>query len=149
VSGNTQHYAGGIGYFPSLGGTILFLGRNDLGVNFTPFGGNPIMPFDIRQEDAVVQLDVIGNQVSLRAWRVGDTPPLQPQISAIDNTYTTAGPVRIAGGTGTNRDSTTIFRYVHVSDTHIPIPEPSTGVLFVLAAIAATFLRNPRNCWTS
>jgi hypothetical protein len=143
IFGDSQHYLGGIGYFPNLGGTVVFLGKNSLGLNYTQFGGNPVMPFDIRQEDAVVQLDVIGNKLSLWAWRAGDTPPAQPQLSAIDNTYTTAGPVRIVGGTGTNRDSTTIFRYVHVAD--MPIPEPSSCVFAGLACAGLlSFVRRPR-----
>ncbi len=135
VVGDTQHYAGGIGYFPNLGGTILFIGKNDLGVDFTQFGNNPIMPFDIREEDAVVQLDVIGNTVSLWAWRAGDTPPAQPQLTAHDNTYTSAGFVRLAGGTGLSGDSTTVFRYVQVANEHIPVPEPSAGVLMCLGVV--------------
>jgi hypothetical protein len=146
VFGDTQHYIGGIGYYPGLGGTVLFIGKNNPGINFTQFGGNPVMPFDIRQQDAVLQFDVIGNKLSLWAWRAGDAPPIQPQLTAIDNQYTTAGPVRIVGGTGTNRDNTTIFRYVHVADSHIPIPESSSGVLIVLGLAAATILFPRRIC---
>jgi hypothetical protein len=135
VFGDTQHYIGGIGYYPDLGGTVIYIGKNNPGINYTQFGGNPVMPFDIREEDAVLQVDVIGNRISLWAWRAGDTPPSQPQLTAIDNQYTTAGPVRIVGGTGVNRDNTTTFRWVHVSDTHIPIPEPSTGVLLAVSLV--------------
>jgi hypothetical protein len=135
VVGDTQHYIGGIGYYPDFGGTVIFIGKNNPGINYTQFGGNPALPFDIRQQDAVVQLDVIGNRISLWAWRAGDTPPTRPQLTAIDNQYTTAGPVRIVGGTGTNRNSATIFRWVHVADSHIPIPEP-TSLIFVATAVA-------------
>ncbi len=128
---DTQHYVGGIGYFPNLGGTVLFIGKNDVGVSYRQFGGNPVVPFDIRFEDAVVQLDVIGDRISLWAWRAGDPPPVRPQLTARDTTYTTAGFVRIAGHTGTGGDSETIFRFVHVADTHIP--EPSSFVLTTLA----------------
>ncbi|MCA9166279.1 MAG: hypothetical protein KDB23_01365 [Planctomycetales bacterium] len=135
VIGDTQHYVGGIGYFPNLGGTILFIGKNDLGVDYTQFGGNPVMPFDIRKEDAVVQLDVIGDTISLWAWRARDVPPEQPQLTAHDSTYTAAGFVRIAGGTGVNRDSVTTLRYVQVANEHIAVPEPSTAMLAWLGLI--------------
>jgi hypothetical protein len=142
VAEDTRHYVGGIGYFPGLGGTVLFIGKNNPGVSFTQFGGNPVMPFDIRQQDAVVQLDVIGNKLSLWAWRAGDAPPAIPQLTATDNQYTTVGFVRIVGGSGTHRDSTTIYRFVHVSNTHIPIPEPTTALLVVVAPTGAmTFVR--------
>jgi hypothetical protein len=81
------------------------------------FGDFPVLPFDIRQEDAILQLDVIGNQLSLRAWRPGEPMPAQPQLTAQDDAYQ-SGWVAIIGGS----EGTTTFRYVGVADASIANP---------------------------
>lgn len=119
---DSHHYFGGIGYFADLGGTILFAGRNDAGTSRIFFTDvDPVLPFDVRAEDAVVQLDVIGKEISLWAWRHGDSMPTAPQITGNDDTYAD-GWVRIASTT--ENGNVTTFRYVGVADTHI-VPESS------------------------
>jgi hypothetical protein len=74
---NNLQYFGVISYQPSLGGTIVALGRGNGWENApTYFGGFPVMPFDIRHEDAMLQLDVIGNDLSLWAWRPSEARAL-------------------------------------------------------------------------
>jgi RNA polymerase sigma factor (sigma-70 family) len=82
--------------------------------------------------DVVIQFDVIGNELSLFAWRPGEMKPVLPQLQATDNEYT-------RGITGLIWDtpalgSTTTIRYFHVANS--PIPEPSSVVLGSLGFIA-------------
>jgi hypothetical protein len=98
-----------------------------------------VLPFDVRREDAIIQLDVIGNQLSLWAWRAGDPRPSAPQLTATDDTYS-SGFVRIIGGVGDNRDSVTTIRYVHVANASIP--EPATSGLVAIGAGALLI-----GCW--
>ena len=120
----SRNYFAGIDYSSTRGGTNLILGRADGGGNNTFFGDFPVLPFDVRTEDAVLQFDVIGNELKLWGWKAGDPMPDQPQVTATDNTYT-EGTMRIANETRNNNIST--FRYVHVADMHIP--EPTTLLL--------------------
>ena len=72
-----------------------------------------MLPFDVRTEDAVLQLDVIDNELKLWGWKAGDPMPDQPQLTATDSTYS-EGTMRIASETINNNIAT--FRYVHVAD---------------------------------
>ena len=96
---STGNYFGGIEYNPNEGGTILILGRADGGGNITFFGDFPVLPFDVRTEDAVLQLDVIGNELKLWGWKAGDPMPDQPQLTATDSTYS-EGTMRIFNDDG-------------------------------------------------
>ena len=143
IVGDSQHYFAGFGYYQNLGGSLFFAGRNDLGTNSTFFGPNLRLPFDVRAEDAVVQLDVIGNEVRAWAWRAGEEMPDEPQFFAVDSTYSEAGFVRLASGNtskGTGNSSAT-FRYVQVA-----VPETTTAAfgLVVAALMSVTYLRRHR-----
>ena len=46
-----------------------------------------MLPFDVRTQDAMLQLDVIGNELKLWGWKAGDPMPDAPQITATDDTY--------------------------------------------------------------
>jgi hypothetical protein len=131
------NYFGGIEYNQNLGDTRLNLGRND-GGSFTSFGVF-VLPFDVRTEDAVLQLDVIDNELKLWGWKAGDPMPDQPQLTATDSTYS-GGTMRIASETINNNIST--FRYVHVADMHIP--EPSTILLAMIGMAGACCYRRRR-----
>jgi hypothetical protein len=98
-----------------------------------------VLPFDVRTEDAVLQLDVIGNELKLWGWKAGDPMPDQPQLTATDSTYS-GGTMRIASETINNNIST--FRYVHVADMHIP--EPSTILLAMIGMAGACCYRRRR-----
>ena len=107
-------YFGGIEHRTSAGGTRLILGRIDGLNDFTFLGGFPVLPFDVRTDDAVLQLDVIGNEINLWGWKAGDPMPDQPQLTAIDNTYS-EGAMRIVNDAENSNIAT--FRYVHVADS--------------------------------
>ena len=128
-------YFGGLEYKQNRGGTVLFLGQVNADGTFTffeDFGDFPVLPFDVRTEDGVLQLDVFGNELKLWGWKAGDPMPDQPQLTATDSTYS-EGTMRIAGET-TNNNITT-FRYVHVADSHIPEP---TSILLAMFGMAGT-----------
>jgi hypothetical protein len=83
-----------------------------------------------QHEDVVLQFDLIGNQLSLYAWRPGQSKPSVPQLRASDSRFPrgSAGVILDfppVDGTGT-------FRFVHVSNT--PIPEPSGSSLALASA---------------
>ena len=83
------------------------------------FGGFPVLPFDIRKDDGVLQLDVIGNELSVWGWKAGESMPDRPQLTAVDDFYE-SGFVRILGGVDKNRTSTTEFRSVWLAqDGHL------------------------------
>jgi hypothetical protein len=84
------------------------------------------------EEDVLLQFDVFGDSLKLWVWRPGEPRPIDPLLSATDDAITVAGevgidyytlmpPPRVLGSA--------IFRYVHVSDTPIVIPEPCTATL--------------------
>ena len=133
-------YFGGIEYRPSLGGTVLYLGRANGDGSNTFFGGTPpLVPFDVRAEDAVLQLDVIGNELKLWGWKAGDPMPNQPQSTATDSTFS-EGTMRIVSDAQNLNIST--FRYVHVADMHIP--EPTTTLLAMFGMAGACCYRRRR-----
>jgi len=134
-------YFGGIRYSPN-NGTKLLLGRADGGGNNTFFGVRQLLPFDVRIEDAILQLDVIGNQLKLWGWKAGDPMPDQPQLTATDNTYS-EGTMRISNDDN-NPENLNIatFRYVHVADSHIP--EPTTLLLAMLGTAGTCCYRRRR-----
>jgi hypothetical protein len=75
-------------------------------------------------EDVVLQLDAIGNELSLYAWRIGDAKPAIPLLSVTDHAYTSGVPgLLISGGIA----HSAAYRYVHVANASIP--EPSAAVL--------------------
>jgi RNA polymerase sigma factor (sigma-70 family) len=76
------------------------------------------------QEDVLLQFDVIGDRLSLYAWRDGDAKPIRPQLEVTDSRYAegAVGIVHAAINSGIG-----IFRYVHVADASIP--EPPTMIL--------------------
>ena len=135
-------YFGALDYNPNFGGTRLLLGITDEDGPLTYFGDLTVLPFDVRIDDAVLQLDVIGNELKLWVWKAGDPMPDQPQVTATDNTYT-EGTMRIASETRNNNIST--FRYVHVADMHITdIPEPTTLLLAMFGMAGACCYRRRR-----
>jgi RNA polymerase sigma factor (sigma-70 family) len=90
---------------------------------------------DPSAEDVNIQFDVIGDQLSFWVWSVGEMRPLEPTISAVDDTIS-AGQLFLWTGQAPNgalgTPMTGAFRYVQISTTSIPIPEPSTATLSLL-----------------
>ena len=134
-------YFAGLEYRLNIDATILILGLRNDDDTLTFFGNDRSVPFDVRTEDAVLQLDVIGNELKLWAWKAGDPMPDQPQYTAIDSTYS-EGTMRIVNGTTDNNNNITTFRYVHVADMHIP--EPTTILLAMLGMASVCCLRRRR-----
>ena len=129
---DAQQYFGGIGYLS--GDSTLFLGRVD-GRGALTVLGNTTLPFDIRQQDGVLQLDVIDDELSVWAWKAGEKMPDEPQLTAFDSTYE-SGFVRIIGGVDHNRVNTTTFRSVHVATAHIPEPDSASLLFLGFASLA-------------
>jgi hypothetical protein len=72
--------------------------------------------FDARS-DIIIELDIVGNQLSGYAWQPGNPKPAAPQIMATDSTLP-AGPAGIAYDE--DDDNTTgLFRFVTAQDTPI------------------------------
>ena len=101
--------------------------------------GSAVVPFNPVQQDVMLQFDAFGDKLSLWAWPVGESMPVEPQVVAFDNTYP-EGPAGLisAAFAAAPTDSTT-FRFVHVADTHIP--EPSTFVLMSLGGLVLLYSR--------
>lgn len=155
-------YVAAIGHYPVFGGTAVFATRVDGNfqaggefVSFNTVDGRPfaLLPFDIRKEDAVLQIDAIGNEFTAWAWRAGDEMPEQPLFRFTDDTYTEPGFVAVALSNGDpNADafatgtSQAIFRYVHAADMPIhTIPEPAAASTASLAFfLIAMLLRSRR-----
>jgi RNA polymerase sigma factor (sigma-70 family) len=83
--------------------------------------------------DVVLQLDTIGNRISLWAWHAGDPKPNQPQLVVLDDTLT-FGSVVVGIGTdariGAGGFSRVAFRHFEA------VPEPSTAALGSLGLVA-------------
>jgi hypothetical protein len=67
---------------------------------------------------------VIGNELSVYAWRLGEAKPAAPLLSVTDNAYTSGVPGLLISGVNAHSAA---YRYVHVANS--PIPEPSTAAL--------------------
>ena len=87
--------------------------------------------FDVTQEDLMVQLDAIGNQLSLWVWRPTESMPVEPLVSAEDSTIQMGGVRLWINDLNTSDRVEGAFRFVHVADAHIP--EPSTLLLCIIA----------------
>ena len=140
------------GYFASVvfstefGGSVVVAGRTDApGVNiqFPTSTGNlfAILPYDVRQHDTAIQLDVFGQNIQVSAWRAGDTMPASPLFDVNDDTYDDPGVIAlgVSAPLTDNLSSEAIFRNVKVGDMPIQnIPEPTTAALgsFVLSMLA-------------
>ncbi len=134
--GNTAIYQGG--YFYEEGAIGLYLGWNNTNDPFPGFHLFDAVAFDydLKAEDLVLQMDVIGNELTIWAWRPGEGKPGVPQL-----TYTDVDARAVSGAAGILHDpdaagtvSTTTFRYFQVADS--PIPEPSTLFLSLLGLSA-------------
>ena len=120
--GDGGNYFGGVSYYPDRDGTILFLGRRDIGGDRFFYPEVVVLPFDVTTHDAMLQLDVIGDQVSLWGWKAGDPMPRHAQVTVTDATHASPGVVGIFNRAGGNGDNVATFRFVQVADTHIRLP---------------------------
>ena len=121
-------YLGGI--FPD---GVVFIGVGGAASQIVEEADTDLAPLE---EDVLLQLDVIGNTVSLWAWRPGETMPVDPLVSAIDpDNLQPFGDVAVASfSLKTTSPTSGLYRYVQVANAHIP--EPSTVVLSCLGVAA-------------
>jgi len=94
--------------------------------------GTLVVPFNPVAQDVLLQFDAIGDKLSLRAWRVGESMPNEPQLVAFDSTYAHGHPGLIAASSGAAASDSTTFRFAQVANEPIT-PEPSTFALLGLA----------------
>jgi hypothetical protein len=86
---------------------------------------NVEVPFDPRQEDIAMQLDIFSDIVQLWVWPADGTMPVEPLLEATASRLE-PGSVRLFVGGEDRREpnpqdvGTGRFRYVHVADSHIP-----------------------------
>ena len=138
----TAYYFASVAYSPAFGGSILIAGKpgNELGPNefFRTVDGTAayVLPYDVRQVESTLQLDVIENQISVWAWPAGQPMPNSPAFSVTDDTVDGAGNINLNLAVGANPtgNGQATFSYVGVANHHIP--EPSTAALGSLALFA-------------
>ena len=148
-------YVAGVGYSQQLGGSYFAVSRFDgMGQStlYTPQVGNRNvlnLPFDVRREDAVVQLDVIGDEIRAWVWRAGGRRPNEPQYFEIDDKYSEPGFVALGLSSfppgALSQESEATFGYVELSNTAI-VPEPTAAALGLLPLVVllGTLLRSVR-----
>jgi hypothetical protein len=86
-------------------------------------------------EDWVMEFGAVGNEFSMKAWKVGDPEPAAPQFTAVDNTYA-AGLVGVTASVFTNNISVPTPVNATFDDLFFtPIPEPSSVILGIAAAV--------------
>jgi RNA polymerase sigma factor (sigma-70 family) len=117
-----------------------YVTTNEVGIAYGP-NGTPTLhstqiDFDPRLEDVILQLDIIGNSITYWAWPADEARPAQPLGSVVDDTLS-SGSIFFAGAGNTL--GSTAFRYVHVANSPIPVPEPSTVALAAIAPILFGF----------
>jgi hypothetical protein len=86
-------------------------------------------------EDWVMEFGVVGNQFSMKAWKVGDPEPAAPQFTAVDNTYA-FGTLGVSASVFTNNISAPTPVDATIDNVYfMQIPEPSSVILGVVAAV--------------
>jgi hypothetical protein len=117
------------GYF----GYVDAEGEVGLGVNGSgEFLGWVMTDLQPLQEDIMMQLDVIGSQISIWAWRTNEEMPSHPIVTRADSRLTAGNIDTFVARFPPNSEPVEgVVRFVHVADTHIP--EPSTLLLALVA----------------
>ncbi len=103
--------------------------------------GSAVVPFNPVAQDIMLQFDAFGDKLSLWAWPVGESPPVEPQVVVFDNTYPEGPAGLISAAFNASPTDSTTFRFIHVANTPIPIPEPSTFVLMSLGVCGLLYAR--------
>jgi hypothetical protein len=97
----------------------------------TPIPGLTFAP----GEDWIMEFGAVGNEFSMKAWKVGDPEPALPQFTAVDNAYS-AGLVGVTASVFTNNISVATPVNATFDDLlFTPIPEPSSVILGIAAAV--------------
>ncbi len=103
----------------------------------------PGVRFDVG-EDWIIEGGIVGDVLSMKVWRDGDTPPETPQLIRTDEDPLPAGMVAITSYIDVRNPPVRIdATFDDISFT--PIPEPSTAVIevFGLLGLAASRRRKP------
>lgn len=110
---------------------------NEVGIGW---GGNAVSVLDSTffemdsTDELIMQLDAIGDQISLWVWRPGEPMPSQPTASGTDTRVTRSGDIFVfIGSTDFPGTGPAIAEYEYV---RVSIPEPSSGVLAIVIAVA-------------
>jgi len=74
------------------------------------------VPYDVTQQDVVMQFDLFGNTLSLWAWLPEESMPPTPQLTVTDLSFASGG-IAIGSSDGPG-DSVGIFRWVYISPDH-------------------------------
>jgi hypothetical protein len=85
-------------------------------------------------EDWNMEFGAVGNQFSMKAWKVGDPEPATPQYTAVDNAYS-VGAVGVSASIFTNNISAPTPVDATFDDIFFtPVPEPLSAILGIVAA---------------
>jgi hypothetical protein len=86
-------------------------------------------------EDWNMEFGAVGNEFSMKAWKLGDPEPAAPQFTAVDDTYAT-GVVGVTASVFTNNISVPTPVNTTFDDIYFTaIPEPSSAILGMMATI--------------
>jgi hypothetical protein len=98
-------------------------------------------------ENWIMEFGAIGNEFSMKAWKVGDPEPATPQFTATDNTYA-LGALGVSASVSTNNISApTPVNATFDNLDFTPIPEPATVVLGAVALASLLGIAwRPRVC---
>ena len=150
-SGFGDGYFATVAHLPAFGGSVLAAGRlgNAVGENdlFNSTAGSPVfpLPFDVRDVETSIQMDVFGDEIKVWAWPTGERMPDSPGFDVVDDNALAPGFVAltlnsaIQGGSASGRAE---FSYVGLSSQSIP--EPSTAALGVIALMSLLVQRRSR-----
>lgn len=118
----------------SAGGQLLILSI-DTSNSTTPFVQLASTPISFASgEYWMLEAGAVGNELSLKAWRVGDPQPVAPQLTITDSTYTIGSfGLAAAVSPGMTGQASGTFDDVYFTP---PVPEPSEWLLFALATPA-------------
>lgn len=115
--------------------TTIYLTRNDNRTATTLTSKITDLNPDI--EDIVLQLDIIGDDLSLYAWRAGEAMPAEPSLTRNIRGGYTSGVAAVLLDSGSRHSAA--FRHVQVATTSLP--EPSSAVTLLVGAISLLAVR--------
>ena len=107
--------------------------ENGFGVELAIAGADEGIDFTVG-EDWNIEVGAVGNELSLRAWKVGDEEPESPQLVIFDDTFT-SGEIGILGAVEawfTTRPVRLDVSFDDLGFRTAIVPEPNSKFLFTL-----------------